>query len=517
MSEFDMNIAGTEDVLTAETLIKALEDDRGAHFQPEVLEWARRLYRTDKPGYTRLASSLAEARAPELGDWRKAVKNVGQDEDEDDGAAGRALVLPEPEPWHKAVDGAALLDEIERTFTRFVILPNHAATALALWVAHTYAMEAANAAPRLVVLSPEKRCGKTTLLSVLKRTVYRAMPASNISPAALFRTIEAFQPTLLLDEADTWLRGDADELRGVVNCGHTRDAAFVIRTVGEDHEPRAFSTWAPIVIAAIGKLPGTIEDRSVAIELRRRLPDERVESLRAPGTDLTFEVITRKIRRWVDDHLDVLKAAQPKIPSGLDDRAADNWSPLLTIADAAGGEWPEKARRAAEALSLDRDDEASIRVRLLSDIRTVFADDGRLHTATLIRRLIELEESPWGSVNRGREIDANSLSRLLRPFKIRSVQMKIAGVNKHGYEQKAFGEAWARYVTPPVTTRDPATTGGNPGVSGDATRYPDDAEVAGSSGSKPAEILEGSEVAPCSGRWRGDGSGQASGPWKELV
>ena len=75
---------------------------------------------------------------------------------------------------------------------------------------------------------------------------------------------------MLIDEADSFLR-NSDELRGVLNSGHTRDSAFVIRTVGEDHEPRRFSTWGAKAIALIGKLPDTLADRSIEVRTEAQI------------------------------------------------------------------------------------------------------------------------------------------------------------------------------------------------------------------------------------------------------
>jgi hypothetical protein len=106
------------------------------------------------------------------------------------------------------------------------------------------------------------------LLGVIEALVPRPLLSANVTVAAVFRTIEAHWPTLLIDEADTFLR-ENEELRGVINSGHTRQGS-VIRLVGDDHDPRAFSTYCPTAIAAIGNLPGTIEDREVKITMRRR-------------------------------------------------------------------------------------------------------------------------------------------------------------------------------------------------------------------------------------------------------
>ena len=251
-----------------------------------------------------------------------------------------------------------------------MVLPAGADTALALWVVHAHSFATSTITPRLALLSPSPRCGKTTCLEVIHALVPKPLMACNVTAAALFRTIEVARPTVLIDEADSFI-AEAEELRGVLNSGH-RQSGEVIRTVGEDHEPRRFSTWAPVAIAAIGKLPGTLEDRSIKIEMRRRMPGETVERWRVDRQG-QFHDIVRRCVRWVRDRGDHLVGADPPVPNELHDRAADNWRPLLAIADAAGGEWPERSRKAAahfqpETMPIRR------REMLLADIRTVFAD-----------------------------------------------------------------------------------------------------------------------------------------------
>lgn len=198
---------------------------------------------------------------------------------EDTNGAGTPVLFSDPEPWLEEVDGAELLSDLAESFTRYASLPEGGATALALWTLHTYAHDAALISPILCLASPQKRCGKTTVLSLLRGAVDRPMSTANITAAALFRATELWRPTLLIDEADTFLR-DNEELRGVLNSGHSRDSAYIIRTAGDDHEPRAFNTWAPKAIALIGKLPSTLADRSIVIPMRRKLPGEQVERLR---------------------------------------------------------------------------------------------------------------------------------------------------------------------------------------------------------------------------------------------
>jgi hypothetical protein len=261
---------------------------------------------------------------------------------------GRPLDLPEPEPWPEPVHGGALLAGLAASLRRHVVLGTAEADAVGLWIVAVHAFDAWPLFPRLFVNSPEKGCGKSTLLDVLSRLVPKSLGASSITPASLFRVIEAARPTLLLDEADTYAR-DNQDLRGVLNAGHRRDGA-VIRTVGDDHEPRQFSAWAPVALAAIGHLPGTIEDRSITIGLRRRRPDEAVEPLRFDRAG-ELDDLAGKATRWAADHAAKLAAADPAMPEGIVNRKADNWRPLLSVADLAGNAWPERARRAAVELS----------------------------------------------------------------------------------------------------------------------------------------------------------------------
>ena len=228
-----------------------------------------------------------------------------------DDAPGAAL-FPEIEPWPASVAGDELLDALIEHFRRFAVLPDEAAPILALWVLHAHAHDAALVSPILAVLSPEKRCGKTTVLTLVQALTPRALSTSNITSAALFRAVEGWGPTLLIDEADTFLRNN-EELRVVLNSGHNRLTAYVVRTVGDDHTPAKFRTWAPKAIALIGLLPDTLADRAVTVALRRKRPDERVERLRLDRTD-EFKSLYRYAARWTEDNLEALREADPDVP-----------------------------------------------------------------------------------------------------------------------------------------------------------------------------------------------------------
>ena len=151
-----------------------------------------------------------------------------------------ATALPHwnPEPWDSEVNGAQLLDDIEGVLRHYIVMPKGAGEALALWTLHAWTKDAGEISPFLVLVSPTKRCGKTSVLIVLLYLTPRSELASNISSSALFRYIEEVRPTLLIDEADSFVK-DNEEMRGVLNSGHAKAAAYVIRNVevNGEHKP----------------------------------------------------------------------------------------------------------------------------------------------------------------------------------------------------------------------------------------------------------------------------------------
>ncbi len=360
------------------------------------------------------------------------------------------MLLRDAEPWPDEVDGEELLEELSSVYTRYLALPEGAADGLALWSLHTHCYDAFSVTPRLGICSPEKRCGKTHLLTVLLHLCPRPLPASNVTSAVVFRAIEQYRPTLLIDEADTFLR-DKEELRGVLNSGHTKSLATVVRTVGDDHEAAVFSTWAPVAIAQIGRLPGTLEDRALIVRMRRRTQNEYVEAL---GEERLRELepLRSRAARWATDHLERLRAARPEMPELGSDRATDNWRPLLAIADAAAGAWPERARAAARLLQGSEAAEEGAPVQLLADLRDLFEGEAseRLTSERIVKALGEMEERPWPEWRHGQRITARQMAALLKPFGIRPKVLRIGTTTPRGYELGDFADAFSRYLPPPI-------------------------------------------------------------------
>lgn len=348
------------------------------------------------------------------------------------------------EAWPEPVDGADLLHELQQTVERFCVLPEHTAPLMAAWVLHAWAHDASDISPVLAFVSPEKRCGKTTALSVIGALTPKTMHAVNISTSVLFRVIEKFCPTVLIDEADTFLEAN-DELRGVLNGGHNRLSAYVWRTVGDDFEPRRFRVWAPKCVAMIGKLPDTLEDRALVVHLRRKQEGETVERFRADRLH-EFLHLRQKAARWAEDSASRLRDMDPMVPQELNDRAQDNARAICAIADAAGGPWPKAIRDALVGAAAQIDDEPqSAGVLLLRDVAEVFETKGiaGIGSTDLCTALCEIEESPWNEWRGGRPISTRGVAKLLKAFGIEPKR----DTHHRYYRRMDFADAFNRYLS----------------------------------------------------------------------
>jgi hypothetical protein len=362
-------------------------------------------------------------------------------------------------PAADPADGAQLLADVHAALTRYVILPSpEAAVAVVLWIAATHAQDAWACAPRLVIRAPEKRCGKSRLLDIVEGTCHNPLITVNGSPAAVYRSIGAdVVPTLLLDEADTIFGGKnaegSEDLRGLLNAGHQRNRP-ALRYDAATRQVEKIPTFAMAALAGIGAMPDTIEDRAVVVRMRRRGPGETVAPFRHRRDRPALTQLAAALSRWLAPQLAALERAEPAMP--LEDRAADTWEPLITVADLAGGSWPTLARAAATALTADHDQAAAVsdRIRLLADCRAAFGGATALPTAALITRLRADPEAPWSDPPPG--LTPMRLAAMLRDYDIRSVNIRFGeptGQAK-GYYAADFTDAWARYC--PSQEREPS-------------------------------------------------------------
>ena len=363
----------------------------------------------------------------------------------------------EVEPWNKPVNGAELLDDLTQTVRRFIICEPHTAQAAALWIAMTWFIDVIQVAPLAVITAPEKRCGKSLLLTLIGRLVPKPIQASSISPSALFRSIDAWQPTLLIDEVDACMK-DNEELRGLINCGHTRDSAFTVRCVGDDHTPKKFNVWGAKALSGIGRVADTVEDRSIILELRRKLPTESIDRIRYAEPNL-FTNLSRKLARFAADNNEQVSQARPDLPPSLNDRAQDNWEPLLAIAKVAGGDWFKIATASALMLSGSESRTLTIGTELLNDIQEVFERNqiDRISSVDLIKELCADDEKPWATYNKGFQIKPRQIAARLKEYSIHSKTVRIGlGETPKGYDANQFREAFSRYI--PATPLVSATT-----------------------------------------------------------
>jgi hypothetical protein len=370
----------------------------------------------------------------------------------------RVPAIPPPR-----AQGAALLGELHAALIRYVVLPSsQAADAVTLWTAATHAQPAWEHAPRLAVVSPLKRCGKSRLLDVVAETCHAPLITINATIAAVVRSIGADPPTLLVDEADTlWgskkVADSNEDLRGLLNAGHQRNRPM-LRWDITTRTAEQLDTFAMALLAAIGELPDTIMDRAVVVRMRRRAPGEQVQPYRTRRDAPPLNQLRDRLAAWAREHLRELHQATPQMP--LEDRAADTWEPLIAVADLAGGDWPDRARDAALTITqaeAQQEEDTSAGVRLLGDLRAVFAGDDALYSTTILDRLHKLEDAPWSDWY-GRPLSTRELAKLLRPYQVRSKSVREhgTGASLKGYARADLHDAWQRYVPPaPQTTHPP--------------------------------------------------------------
>lgn len=377
--------------------------------------------------------------------------------------------FPTVEPWPEPIDMAELLDEITAFIKHFIICAPETANASALWTAFTWVIDHVQVAPIAFITAPEMGCGKSQLLSVIGSMVKKPAIASSITPSVMFRVIEKYCPTLLIDEADSFMNGN-EELRGVINSGHTRQSAFVWRNavVNDEHEPKQFSTWGAKALCGIGAQAATIMDRAIILELRRKMPHEQTERLRHADKTAFLE-IRQKLARFAEDAGAIIEQARPTLPETLSDRAQDNWEPLLAIADYAGSHWPDTARHTALAIyakSKDEDNQ-SAGMMLLRDIQNLFDDEPhrlKITSAELLEKLCQIEDRPWSEWNKGRPITTAKIAKYLKPFGVTPNTIRDGYKTAKGYLKIDFDDAFSRYI--PLQGVTPLQTSSSKGLEG---------------------------------------------------
>ena len=358
-----------------------------------------------------------------------------------------AFLAPEAHP----------LNAVEAFLRRFVAYPGeHECVAHVLWCAHTHLMDEWESTPRIAFLSTEPGSGKSRALEASELVVPNPVEAVNVTPAYLFRKVgsEEGRPTILYDEIDTVFgpkAKDNEEIRGLLNAGHRRHGVAgrcVVR--GKQIFTEEIPAYCAVALAGLGGLPDTILSRCVIVKMRRRAPDEVVEPFRRRVLEQEGLGLRRRLSLWADVIRDSVRTL-PEMPSSVTDRDADVWEALVAIADAAGGDWPDRARVAAVALVADsKRSTPSLGIRLLADLKHVFGDSDHLSTQAIVEALCKLDEAPWADL-RGKPIDARGLAKKLKDYGVEPKAIRVGTHTLRGYVRADLHDAWTRYLPPPIS------------------------------------------------------------------
>lgn len=152
------------------------------------------------------------------------------------------------------------------------------------WTLADWVPENFNVAPYLHFHGPPNS-GKSRALEILQALGYRALLSPSVSPASLYRTIEVFKPTFLIDEAELYTSKGLDETKrevlSVLNAGYRR-GQVVIRADAKGETLRLFNVFGFKALGSIQTLPATLAGRSIHIPMMRA---------------------TRKVKRRIDEEV----------------------------------------------------------------------------------------------------------------------------------------------------------------------------------------------------------------------
>jgi hypothetical protein len=364
------------------------------------------------------------------------------------------------------------LEALRTWLTQYIVVTDEQLNAVTLWAAHCHAIHAFDTTIYLVFRSVEPQSGKSRCLETLDLVVPNPEKADNVSGAYLARAVED-GITLLLDEVDTvFTKGTSESeqmLRGILNGGYRVTGSYG-RMVGQGEAMtrKRFSTFGAKAMAGLKPLPNTLEDRSVVVHMKRKTKSEQTRKFRYKEAIAEGSVLRQGFLVWAADStvIDRLRDAEPSMPEGLSDRQEDGWTPLFAIAEMAGGEWPSRCWRAAEALAVGIEQESqSTGMNLLVDIRDAFASNGKdeMPTLDMLTHLNGLDESSWGGFNSGKGMSVHELSKYLKPYGIKSKTIRFPSGPLRGYRKSYFTDAWNRYLPDrEVSTATSATVDTNP-------------------------------------------------------
>jgi hypothetical protein len=359
----------------------------------------------------------------------------------------------ELEPWSEIIEGKKLLNEIYATLQKAVYLKEDEYLTISYWILHTYFIrpkgihQAFRYSPILLLSSPLRACGKSTLMLLLAELSHKSRKATNITDASLYRLLDSFQPTLFLDEIDTYL-AKREEMFGHLNSGFDEREGSVFRQSGSDWSQTAeYSVWSAKCLAGIGTQPPNLESRSIKIQLERKPTDTKLESLQETLAEdpNCFSNIKRKCIKFATDFEQKLISQKSIYLENLSDRNNDCWSSLLKIAALIEPD-NDDLKNAAINLSHSAPEEKTESEDFMLDLKefvTTYPEE-RLPSLSIVNHLKSLDDRPHMHKRGG--FNAYDLAMMLKPFGIKPKQYKIVGKNLKGYEKSELQSVIRKYL-----------------------------------------------------------------------
>jgi hypothetical protein len=234
--------------------------------------------------------------------------------------------------------------------------------------------------------------GKTRFLLVVGAVCYKPMFASGASTTSpLFRTMDAFKGTLILDESDFRLSDERAEIVKILNNGNARGFP-VLRTEvtrAKEFDPRAYTVFGPKIVAT----RGYFEDR--ALESRCLTEEMGAERLRDDvplNLDHSYKLEARALRNQLlmfrlRNHRK--SGAVASLPErGIEPRLRQIFAPFFSLIDD-----PAARERVLELLrsyqrDLVSDRSLQLEARILEAVRSLLKVNDRIQVAEITRELI---------------------------------------------------------------------------------------------------------------------------------
>jgi hypothetical protein len=351
-----------------------------------------------------------------------------------------------PQPTETAIvtDEEGAVRRLEAFFAKYLVLPPGLALVLSLWTIGTHMFDLFDIFPYLAITAVAMRCGKSRVLDLIWHVSRMASYSANISPAALFRIIDAFHPTILLDEAEGLINPKSETaliMVGLLNAGHSKKA-HVLRAVPASAGNakvtlEQLNLFCPKAFTAIGKLPLTLADRSIAIRMQRRRSDQPIA--RYLSRKATTEGLERlaEIKSLVEKNCAAIQKEYEAVEDygQLVDREADNWASLLAICGVIAPSRIRELQLTAMQNGSEKDQanaDTSVAMLLIADLQDILkklltkeqlelfkdSDVPGFSSKTLLNELWQIRESPWGDEHGLQHLTAWKLSSLLRPFEV---------------------------------------------------------------------------------------------------